>query len=71
MPVPLEGDQMHGATIWLELAERARTRADDIRDPAERIAALAIVADYETRARDVGPGAGSAWFSAASPSRVW
>jgi hypothetical protein len=62
---------MHGAAIWLELAERARTRADDIRDPAERLAALAIVADYETQARDSGPAAGSAWFSAASPSRVW
>ena len=40
---------MHGATIWLELAERARTRADDMLDPAERLAALAIVADYETQ----------------------
>ena len=62
---------MHSAAIWLELAERTRSRADGMSDPAERRAALAIVADYEAQARDLGTSAGSAWSSAGSPSLVW
>jgi hypothetical protein len=62
---------MHSAAMWLELAERTRSLADGRVDPAERRAALAIVADYETQARDAGHAAGAAWFSAGSPSRVW
>ncbi len=62
---------MHSAAIWLELAERARSRADGMGDPAERRATLAIVAEYEAQARDVGLSAAFPWFSAASPSRIW
>jgi len=34
--------------MWWELAERTRSLADGMIDPAERRATLAIVADYET-----------------------
>jgi hypothetical protein len=62
---------MHGAAIWLELAERTRSRADGMPDLAERRAALAIVAEYEAQARDAGPSVSSPSFHAASPSRIW
>jgi hypothetical protein len=62
---------MHSAAIWLELAERTRSRADGMRDPAERRATLAIVADYEAQARDVGPNVATPWVSPASPCRIW
>lgn len=62
---------MHSAATWLELAARTRSLADGMSDLSERRAALAIVADYEAQARDAGPSAGSAWFSAASSSRIW
>ena len=62
---------MHSAAMWWELAERTRSLADGMSDPAERRATLAVVADYETQARDAESSAGSVSFTAACPSRTW
>jgi hypothetical protein len=57
--------------MWLELAERTRLLADGMSDPVERRATLAIVADYETQAREAQYSAGSVSFSGAGSSRMW
>ena len=62
---------MHGAATWLELAERARALADNMRDVAERLALLDVVADYERQARGAGLATVDAGWFGAYQSHGW